>query len=115
MKLHERYLISLVPIFVTCKIFSIQFRKYKPNLHFVFIKCQEGRKNKTTFQSRTRLYFTSFASPVSIRTFGGLSDEWRNIYAMCCAIWYHLHNLKYVKNTHGGVLLLVKLQALAPP
>ena len=28
---------------------------------------------------------------------------------MLCAIWYHLHNFKYVKNTHGGVLLLVKL------
>ena len=28
-----------------------------------------------------------------------------------CAIWYHFHNLKNVKNTHGGVLLLVKLQA----
>ena len=27
------------------------------------------------------------------------------------AIWYHLHNLKNVKNAHGGVLLLVKLQA----
>ena len=25
---------------------------------------------------------------------------------MRCAIWYHLHNLKNVKNTHGGVLLL---------
>ena len=29
------------------------------------------------------------------------------------AIWYHLYNLKIVKNTHGGVLILVKLQALA--
>ena len=29
---------------------------------------------------------------------------------MSDAIWYHLHNLKNVKNTHGGVLLLVKLQ-----
>ena len=28
-----------------------------------------------------------------------------------CAIWYHLYNLKNVKNTHEGVLLLVKLQA----
>ena len=28
---------------------------------------------------------------------------------MRCAIWYHLYNLKNVKNTHGGVLLLVKL------
>ena len=27
---------------------------------------------------------------------------------MLCEIWYHLHNLKNVKNTHGGVLLLAK-------
>ena len=27
------------------------------------------------------------------------------------AIWYHLYNLKNVKNTPEGVLLLVKLQA----
>ena len=32
---------------------------------------------------------------------------------MLCTIWYHLYNFKNVKNTHGGVLLLVKLQALA--
>ena len=32
-------------------------------------------------------------------------------YVKRCAIWYHLYNLKNVKNTHGGVLLLVKLQA----
>ena len=25
---------------------------------------------------------------------------------MRCAIWYHLYNLKNVKNTHGGVLIL---------
>ena len=30
---------------------------------------------------------------------------------VCCATWYHLYNLKNVKNTHGGMLLLVKLQA----
>ena len=30
---------------------------------------------------------------------------------MHCAIGYHLYNFKKVKNTHGGVLLLVKLQA----
>ena len=32
---------------------------------------------------------------------------------MLCAIWYHLYNFKNVKSTHGGVLLLVKLQASA--
>ena len=34
-------------------------------------------------------------------------------YVMRCAIWYHLYNLKNMKNTHGGVLHLVKLQASA--
>ena len=29
-----------------------------------------------------------------------------------CTIWYHLYNLKNVKNTHEGVILLIKLQAL---
>ena len=32
---------------------------------------------------------------------------------MRCAISYHLYNLKNVKNTHGGVLILLKLQAKA--
>ena len=32
---------------------------------------------------------------------------------MFCAIWHHLFNLKNVKNTHGGVLLLVKLQGFS--
>ena len=32
---------------------------------------------------------------------------------MLCAIWYHLYNLKNVKNTCAEVLLLVKLQAEA--
>ena len=41
---------------------------------------------------------------------GGLLSR---IYVMRCAIWYHLRNLKNVKNTHGGVLILVKLQAEA--
>ena len=30
---------------------------------------------------------------------------------MRCAIWYHLCNSKNVKSTHGGVSILVKLQA----
>ena len=35
------------------------------------------------------------------------------LHVMPCAIWYHLHNLKNVKSTHGGVLLLIMLQAFA--
>ena len=34
-------------------------------------------------------------------------------YVIRYAIWYHLYNLKNVTNTHGGVLLLVKLQAFS--
>ena len=30
---------------------------------------------------------------------------------MLCAIWYYFYNLKILKSAHGGVLLLVKLQA----
>ena len=30
-----------------------------------------------------------------------------------CEIWYYLYNLKNMKNTYGGVLILVKLQAEA--
>ena len=41
--------------------------------------------------------------------------KWYNIAqsvtdVMCCAVWYHLYNFKKVKNTHGGVLLFVKLK-----
>ena len=35
-----------------------------------------------------------------------------NVCETLCAIWYHLHNLKKVKKTHGRVLSLVKLEAL---
>ena len=35
------------------------------------------------------------------------------LYIMLCIIRYHLYNLKNVKNTHGGVLLLVRFQASA--
>ena len=36
-----------------------------------------------------------------------------SVIVMLCAVWYHLHDLKNVKNIHGGVLFLVKLQANA--
>ena len=33
--------------------------------------------------------------------------------AVLCTIRYHLYNLKNVKNTHGGVLILLKFPASA--
>ena len=32
-------------------------------------------------------------------------------FVMLCAFWYHLYSLKNEENTHGGVLLLIKLKA----
>ena len=34
-----------------------------------------------------------------------------SIYETLCVIWHYLYNSKNLKNTHGGVILLVKLQA----
>ena len=57
-----------------------------------------------------------------LKTFFGVMDmeRWlkmglgiRLIYVVRCAILYHLYNLKNVKNIHGGVLILVKLQVEA--
>ena len=31
----------------------------------------------------------------------------RLLYVMFCTVWYHLHNLKNVKTSHGGVLPLL--------
>ena len=39
--------------------------------------------------------------------------KWSKSPVMHCTIWYHLYNFKKVKNTHGGVLILVKFQASA--
>ena len=36
----------------------------------------------------------------------------KDSYVVRCTIWYHLYNLKNVKNTHGRVLILVKLTLL---
>ena len=38
---------------------------------------------------------------------------WKEYNVMLCSIWYHLYDLKNVKNSLGGVLLLVKSQASA--
>ena len=58
------------------------------------------------------MYKTTQVQVSSIWTFVKY-DHNASIYVMLWAIWYHLYNLKNVKNTHGGVLLLVELQALA--
>ena len=39
--------------------------------------------------------------------------EAEEIYVMLYAIWYHFYNSENVKNSHGEVLLLGKLQAFS--
>ena len=34
------------------------------------------------------------------------------LYVVRCAIWYHLYNLKNLKNTHGGMLSLSFLNCI---
>ena len=36
-------------------------------------------------------------------------------FVMCWAIWYYLYNLKNVKNTHGGVLILENFTKIDTP
>ena len=43
--------------------------------------------------------------------FGTIFEVYRFTFVLFCAIWYYLYNFQNVKNAHGGVLLLVKLQA----
>ena len=52
--------------------------------------------------------------------FFAYSNFKKNIFGKCfsrdvmrCVTWYHLCNLKNVKNTHGGVVYLVKLQGFS--
>ena len=40
-----------------------------------------------------------------------IKRRWSSLETLC-VIWKHLYNFKNVKNTHGGVLLLVTLQTL---
>ena len=50
-------------------------------------------------------WFQNFA----IELFSRITNLRLNRYVMSWAIWYRLHNLKNLKNVHGGVLLLLKL------
>ena len=55
------------------------------------------------------IFQTMDISKIRSKTLKGIwkfvSDLTISIYVVHCAIWYHLCNLKNVKNTHGGVLI----------
>ena len=63
----------------------------------------EGHILKSILRFRTKFALAGY--------FGSNKNKW--IYVKCCAICYHLYNLKNVENTHGGGLLLLKVGAEA--
>ena len=49
--------------------------------------------------------------PCTNTSFNAFQYSVSSVYETLCAICHHLYNLNKVRNTNGGVLLLVKLQA----
>ena len=72
---------------------------------------------ETLDHMRSKINWKSFTKGINLNIFPFFSPKriyeytYVFIYVLRCAIWYHLYNLKNVKNTHEGVLRLVKLQA----
>ena len=67
---------------------------------------QNYRENVIAFSTTVIQLWSNFHEmPVEIL------EALNNTYEIRYAIWYHLYNLKNVKNTHRGVLLLAKFQA----
>ena len=91
-----------------------------------------GNIEKTFLGSffRARIPWKRYRSPFESHTWWGkcpafltlkmFTGVWQQIIrkrqpedsVMVCAIWYHLYNLENVKNTHSGVLLLIKLRSI---
>ena len=78
----------------------LQFSFLNRNKIIIFLSLRSWRGNvgKSALLSQTSHVFPSII-------FYG--------FMMVCAIWCHLYNLKNVKNIYGGVVFLIKLQALA--
>ena len=58
-----------------------------------------------------RLYSTNFTWLILEYLDLYLISGFQRLIVMLCGIWSYLYNLKNVRNTHGEVLLLIKLQA----
>ena len=64
---------------------------------------------KDISQLRRELIFHKFCLNTFKRIYFLIEHWMTRTNVMLCKIWNHLHNLKNVRNTHGGVLFLVKL------
>ena len=70
------------------------------DLHILSFSLSLGLNNFREFRRSNKKKHFKARKHIRLRT-----------YVRFCAIWYHLYNFKNVKNTPGGVLHLVKLQA----
>ena len=99
--------------------FNTPWKKSENRRLFMF----SGEKEVKHWLVNTRLksLIKTLGQRVCYLTLSSLFDCWGCLY-FCfwgvlffssSVVWYHLYNLRDVKKTHGGVLILVKLQALA--
>ena len=72
---------------------------------------REYQWDKAVIKQRNPMYWQALSEFVKRTKYKIKRTRTKQMRWMRCAIWYHLHNLKKVKNAHGGVLILVKLQA----
>ena len=90
---------------VTFYHYAGQQRRRKTTLHFSFLLIPTNR------HWEINLVITVVNSALNaVGCWGHIQDP-VNVYETLCVTWYHLYNLKYVKNNHRGVLLLVKFHA----
>ena len=110
----------------SCEVINFEINLIFPIIHF-FISPNSQDKNlnilrtKIAFKMKQKAFFI-ILKRISLKQIKQIYSEGENptlnnltdlnmVHVMRCTIWYHLYNLKNMENIHGGVLLLVKLQA----
>ena len=89
------------------------FSTFQSNEAKIFHLCNVGSKHDTHTQIHTYTHTQTRArARAHTHTHTRIIKQTNEPFVMCCAIWYHFHNLKNMKNNHGGVLLLVKVTVL---
>ena len=96
--------------FIYCYIF-LKKKLYGPFLWMGF-NCLKATEplGRGTFLFTTKLQSILVSQKICCQLFFSSHVLIADFDVMSSAIWYHLYNLKNVKNTHGGVLLLVYLK-----
>ena len=89
--------------------FSGNFKKNSKGPHFSVKDCQITKFNDIFYTFK----FIELSKTVQKKKTVKKRNFLNFLNVMRCAILYHYYNLKNVKKTHGGALLLVKLQAEA--